>query len=501
MTEAIDELLSQHSVCTFRFYAQHAGVPASEAKEAFQTYAEERQGKVHVVHLLGGVLKSAGVDGALQYQLVPDDKLEAAKELFEPVTACHPYSLHAQPATSGEPLFILNHTQDRKLYDKLEQGAANCLLDNRWSAVKCPAATVKPRAPVRKAAPPPAPPPPAPKPPARASPPQPPAASGRGASSSGAKAPAASKQPAPKAPAEKAADMPELEADEDEASGSQGAAKGGKEKAASSGAGKKKAASGATKQGGFAALFAAPKAPAKAPPAKTPPAAASDAPTHESRAPLGDASGNTSADSLSEAGAAASKADPPAAEEEEEDEEMDEEDEEALSPISKRKLAEARSRKEGKRPAIEDEDEEDGERKRPRSLHTPPGDKEADDELAEAAPSAPRTYIVKERVKEERTYQDARGYLVCEEVWVEREVEREAPAVAPRSSTAVLAPKPAPRPLVQPRKGQPRGLDSEDAEVLASKAEKKEKGKGKAAAAPQKVMTGASSILGFFGKK
>ena len=33
MTEAIDELLSQHSVCTFRFYAQHAGVPASEAKE------------------------------------------------------------------------------------------------------------------------------------------------------------------------------------------------------------------------------------------------------------------------------------------------------------------------------------------------------------------------------------------------------------------------------------------------------------------------------------
>ena len=55
MTEAIDELLSQHSVCTFRFYAQHAGVPASEAKEAFQTYAEERQGKVHVVHLLGGV--------------------------------------------------------------------------------------------------------------------------------------------------------------------------------------------------------------------------------------------------------------------------------------------------------------------------------------------------------------------------------------------------------------------------------------------------------------
>ena len=33
-------------------------------------------------------------------------------------------------------------------------------------------------------------------------------------------------------------------------------------------------------------------------------------------------------------------------------------------------------------------------------------------------------HAVKERVKEEKTYMDARGYLVCEEVWVEREVEK-----------------------------------------------------------------------------
>ena len=107
---SVKSLLAEHSLVTFRFYAQEAGVPASEAKDALRSYAEAHPGEVHVVHLLGGVRKAEGGEGALEYKLVPEAELEEAKALFEPLTACHPYSLHATPPTSGEPLFLLNHT-------------------------------------------------------------------------------------------------------------------------------------------------------------------------------------------------------------------------------------------------------------------------------------------------------------------------------------------------------------------------------------------------------
>ena len=100
----VDELLSKHSVLTFRFLAQEAEMPVSDAKAALEAYAKENEGKCHVVYLLGGLL-----DGGLKYKLVPEDSLEAGKEQFAELTACHPYSIHAKPATSGEPLFLLNH--------------------------------------------------------------------------------------------------------------------------------------------------------------------------------------------------------------------------------------------------------------------------------------------------------------------------------------------------------------------------------------------------------
>ena len=102
---------------------------------------------------------------------------------------------------------------------------------------------------------------------------------------------------------------------------------------------------------------------------------------------------------------------------------------------------------------------------------------------------------------------DARGYLVCEEVWVEREVEKELPALAPHASKPMLKPMMA-APKPSKVKG-PRGMDSIDAEELqaqkdakeAKKAAKEGKGPAVAKAAGGKVQTGKSSILGFFGKK
>ena len=144
--QSLDDLLSHHSLVTFRYYAQHAGLPVTDAKEALREYADSHKGEVHVVHLLGGQRKTESGDGPLEYKLVPEEQLEETKELFEPLTACHPYSIHAKKAESGEKLFLLNHGQDRDLYDELRAtSSSNCLLDNRWAAVKCSAATLRPK--------------------------------------------------------------------------------------------------------------------------------------------------------------------------------------------------------------------------------------------------------------------------------------------------------------------------------------------------------------------
>lgn len=55
--EDLSELLAQNSLVTFRFYAQHANVPVGQAKKLLQEYADANKGQVHVVFLVGGVLK------------------------------------------------------------------------------------------------------------------------------------------------------------------------------------------------------------------------------------------------------------------------------------------------------------------------------------------------------------------------------------------------------------------------------------------------------------
>jgi hypothetical protein len=154
--EELDELLTEHSLVTFRYYAQHAGVPVSRAKEVLQTYADARTrtvDRVHVVYLVGGIPKSEGANGcagrppphgrrvegaldeschppplhrcaplrrsSMQYKLVPQERLNDEKETFSPLTACHAYSVHSAKPQSGEALYVLNQTQDRNLYDKV----------------------------------------------------------------------------------------------------------------------------------------------------------------------------------------------------------------------------------------------------------------------------------------------------------------------------------------------------------------------------------------------
>ena len=127
------------------------------------------------------------------------------------------------------------------------------------------------------------------------------------------------------------------------------------------------------------------------------------------------------------------------------------------------------------------------------------------DGTSAAAGPTPRTHIVKERVKEEKTYMDERGYLVCEEVWVEKEVEREVSSYSTSSASATSKLKPSVSSAPKARSGvgkakEPRGMDSVDAAEL-DEAKPKAKGAAKAQGASVKVATGKSSIMGFFGKK
>ena len=111
--------------------------------------------------------------------------------------------------------------------------------------------------------------------------------------------------------------------------------------------------------------------------------------------------------------------------------------------------------------------------------------------------------LVKERVKEEVTYMDERGYMVTEERWVEKEVMKEAPPTPP-SRPAVRAPV-APKHSVAAALAEAAAADDDDDDAPAGKKGKaKAKAKGgaaKPAAKPKakKDTAAQGSIKSFFG--
>ena len=133
----LSEALASNQLVTFRWYAQQYGVPAEEAKATLQEYVDAND-SLHAVYLLAGRVKG---DNRVQYKLVEAAKLDEAKQAFESVT-CHVYSVHAAKPSSGEAMWSLNHQQDRGLYAQLGR-ETNCLIDNRWSAVKCRQAVLR----------------------------------------------------------------------------------------------------------------------------------------------------------------------------------------------------------------------------------------------------------------------------------------------------------------------------------------------------------------------
>ena len=123
---------------------------------------------------------------------------------------------------------------------------------------------------------------------------------------------------------------------------------------------------------------------------------------------------------------------------------------------------------------------------------------------AAAASAGPRMRLVKERVEEEVTYMDERGYMVTEERWVEKEVMKEAPPTPP-SRPAVRAPV-APKHSVAAALAEAAAADDDDDDAPAGKKGKaKAKAKGgaaKPAAKPKakKDTAAQGSIKSFFGR-
>ena len=140
--ETLAALLDEQAVVTFRFFAQHADISVMQAKEVFESYEQENK-DVAGVYLVGGVVKG-DASGRMEFKLVEKPGLDAVEALFEAPTS-HLYSLGAGAASkvTNDALYLCNQAQDRSLYEGLRR-APNCLMDNRWSAVKCEAAVVIP---------------------------------------------------------------------------------------------------------------------------------------------------------------------------------------------------------------------------------------------------------------------------------------------------------------------------------------------------------------------
>ena len=142
-SEDVAEALATNQLVTFRWFAQQYDVPAEQAKSVLQSYAADHDGEVSTVYLVGGSVKGDD-SGRMQYKLVEATKLDETRQTLESTT-CHVYSLHSsapRSAADGEALWSLNHQQDRAMYMKLGH-ESNCLIDNRWSAVKCSQAVVR----------------------------------------------------------------------------------------------------------------------------------------------------------------------------------------------------------------------------------------------------------------------------------------------------------------------------------------------------------------------
>eukprot|EP00316_Scyphosphaera_apsteinii_P023247 CAMPEP_0119311670 /NCGR_PEP_ID=MMETSP1333-20130426/23324_1 /TAXON_ID=418940 /ORGANISM="Scyphosphaera apsteinii, Strain RCC1455" /LENGTH=572 /DNA_ID=CAMNT_0007316105 /DNA_START=33 /DNA_END=1751 /DNA_ORIENTATION=+ len=530
MCEELAALLDEQHSVTYRWYAQHKEISMEDAKVALQGYASKCDADgLYVVHLLGGITRA----GRQEFKLVSAYQLETARVEFSQLTTDHIYSIHVPRPESGEDICTINREQDTALYDQLRQRVetSNCLIDNRWSAIKCKAAVLRKPGDAFGGVAMPAPGKPASQldqdAGAKPSAANPPSAGQPSASSATARetdthlqcSADTMKTPPPK-PADQRksekADKPNAKQDKT----AEGDAAAVLNQESSSGESSKQqtgdSSKGAKKRPvvpagkGVAAMFAAHAARAhgisELKKAGKPAASTTNKPTaapnsacfsdvelaeaNKTRGPLADASAVRNKNKVGAMAPAASRAIPPAAKKQcvsriDDDEPPTEpsdqsknkkravlcEPDDDNAPAGNESQVEAANGVETDQTAPEPETILTGsdrskanrkERKKPKKVGSSLIDDRAPAGTPASAPArtlsesrtppatvsltadAPptdvmRTHIVKERVREERTYMDERGYMITEAVWVEREVEKEVPPAAPVSPSPAIS--------------------------------------------------------------
>ncbi|KAL1521019.1 hypothetical protein AB1Y20_022575 [Prymnesium parvum] len=556
--EELAALLDVHDVVTFRWYAQQMDLPVEQAKAELQQYADSHASSVNTVYLIGGRLKSdGGSQPRSKFQLVQKEKLSEIMAAYDSCTS-HVYSVHKAANISNASMWNLSQEQDEQLFQQLKR-ETNCLLDNRWSNVKCTSVAKRAQRPAAAR------PPPQPAPPQSVSTP---------VSSRPAQAPPLGSA------SESATTVKRKEPTTEQESKKRPAPAGGvgamfAAKAAQASSKSKLNAAKPTDSKGTNPLGLKPSplassttsakqqlanssencsSEAISKKSKTRAAVVSDSEDEDALPNESEAQGGREGERTSSDTTAVGRADPappptsatakplnlrpagtvkPSAVNAKKPKKVTKAadvDAEELAAIqsSKDKLKEAADgadvpsaeRKESERAEASDKKREGGERLEEEDHKGTKRVKGSDeDEYAgsqpdeadvasaepssEEAPSKPRVRMVKERVREERTYMDERGYMVCEEVWVEKEVEREVPPSPPRFIRPASA---SVRPASKPSKSSSsKGIatftmdDAEDEEP-----QKKARGKAGGKEAKPKVdkkAAGMQSMMSFFGKK
>ncbi|EOD20169.1 hypothetical protein EMIHUDRAFT_242333 [Emiliania huxleyi CCMP1516] len=134
--EEIDAMLGEQQSVSARWYARRADLPVDEARALLKSYLSARAGSASGVFLVSGEAASGG----RVVRLAEADELERTRAGFASVTTEQLYSVHAPALASDasrkyEPLASLAAAQDAQLYEEAS-GETNCLLDNRWAAIR-----------------------------------------------------------------------------------------------------------------------------------------------------------------------------------------------------------------------------------------------------------------------------------------------------------------------------------------------------------------------------
>ena len=123
---------------SYKWLAREYDIPVTLAKQLLCEFVERCGGRAAATYLVAGwAAPPTGGPRTHVVRVVPGDALAAARAALDPLTAVHVFSV--APCQPKDALDVFNQDADQAgcLFAALLVGEANCLTDNRWSAIAC----------------------------------------------------------------------------------------------------------------------------------------------------------------------------------------------------------------------------------------------------------------------------------------------------------------------------------------------------------------------------